>query len=94
MMEICSKMMTHHFVMTSSLRIKIFKFGTFCDFSFDINYNSRTKYLGMLSPLLLIYITPGVQRPPQKDTKCLPATQRKQTKRACYLLKFYAAIII
>ena len=31
--------MTHHFVMTSSLLIKNFKFG---NFSCDIDYNSRT----------------------------------------------------
>ena len=34
--------MTHHFVMTSSLHIKIFKIDKFCDFSSDIDYNSRT----------------------------------------------------
>ena len=35
-------MMTHHFVMTSSLRVKIIKIDTFGDFSCDIDYNSRT----------------------------------------------------
>ena len=34
--------MTHHFVMTSSLRIKNFKMDKFGDFSSDIDYNSRT----------------------------------------------------
>ena len=34
--------MTHHFVMTSSLRIKILKIDNFSDFSCDIDYNSRT----------------------------------------------------
>ena len=34
--------MTHHCVMTSSLRIKILKIDKFGDFSFDIDYNSRT----------------------------------------------------
>ena len=34
--------MTHHFVMTSSLRIKNFKIDKFVDFSSDIDYNSRT----------------------------------------------------
>ena len=37
-----SKMMAHHFVMTSSLCIKILKFVKFGDFSCDIDYNSRT----------------------------------------------------
>ena len=36
------KMITHHFVMTSSLLIKIFKIDKFVDFSWDIDYNSRT----------------------------------------------------
>ena len=35
-------MMTHHFVMTSSLLIKILKIDKFGDFSCDIDYNSRT----------------------------------------------------
>ena len=34
--------MTHHFVMTSSLPIKILKIDKFGDLSCDINYNSRT----------------------------------------------------
>ena len=35
-------MMTHHFVMTSSLLIKILKIAKFGDFSCDMDYNSRT----------------------------------------------------
>ena len=35
-------MMTHHFVMTSSLRIKNFKIDKFGDFSSEIGYHSRT----------------------------------------------------
>ena len=35
-------MKTHHFVMTSSLLIKILKIDKFGDFSCDIDYNSRT----------------------------------------------------
>ena len=34
--------MTHHSVMTSSLRIKNFKIDKFSDFSCDIEYNSET----------------------------------------------------
>ena len=34
-------MLTHHFVMTSSLLIKILKFDKFGDFSSDIDFNSR-----------------------------------------------------
>ena len=35
-------MITHHFVMTSSLLIKILKIDKFGDFLCDIDYNSRT----------------------------------------------------
>ena len=35
-------MMTHHPVMTSSLRIKIFKIDKFGDFSCDFDYNIST----------------------------------------------------
>ena len=35
-------MMTHHFVMTSSLRIKNFKIDKFGNFSSNIDYNSMT----------------------------------------------------
>ena len=41
MMQLSSKMMTHHFVMTSLLLIKILKIDNFEDFSSDIDYNSR-----------------------------------------------------
>ena len=44
MMQLSSKMMTDHFVMTSSLLIKKnFKIDKFGDFSCDIDYNSRTN---------------------------------------------------
>ena len=36
-------MTTHHFVMTPSLLIKILKIAKFGDFSYDIDYNSRTE---------------------------------------------------
>ena len=35
-------MMTHHFVMTSSLLIKILKIDKFGAFPYDIDYNNRT----------------------------------------------------
>ena len=35
--------MAHHFVITSSLRIKNFKFDKFGDFSSDIDYHSKTE---------------------------------------------------
>ena len=43
MMQLSSKIITYRSVMTSSLRIKIFKIDKFGDFSCDIDYNSRTE---------------------------------------------------
>ena len=54
--------MTRHSVMKSSLRFKIVKINKFGDFSCDIDYNSRTTYLEMLSPLLLIKVTSGAHK--------------------------------
>ena len=36
-------MMTHRFVMTSSLRVKIIKIDKFGDFSCDIDYTSNSR---------------------------------------------------
>ena len=44
-------MMTHHSVMTSSLRIKNFEIDKFDDFSSDFDYSSKTTYLEIVSPL-------------------------------------------
>ena len=70
-------MMTHHVVMTSSLRIKNFKIDKFGDFSSDIDYNSRTDIFRDAISLILTNVTPGDRR------ECPPAAQRKQAKRAC-----------
>ena len=43
MMQLSPKMMTYHFVMTSSLLIKILKIDKFGDFSCDIDYNCWTN---------------------------------------------------
>ena len=41
----------------------------------------------MLSPLELTNVTPGDQREPPADTKCPPAAQHKQAKRACTIYR-------
>ena len=77
--------MTHHSVMTSSLRIKILKIDKFGDFSCDIDYNSRTDlFRDVINlPYNLINVTTGAHRAPPADTLCPPAAHRKQAKRAC-----------
>ena len=76
-------MMTHHFVMTSSLRIKILKIDKFCDFSCDIDYNSRTDVFRDVISLIINQCDSGRPKEPPADTLCPPAAQRKQAKRAC-----------
>ena len=71
-------MMTHHFVMTSSSRNEILKIDKFGDFPCDIDNNSRTEVFRDI-----INVTPGALWVPLADTKCSPAAQRKQAKRAC-----------
>ena len=46
--------MTHHFVITSSLLIKILKIDKFGDFSCDIDLALWQTYLEKLSPIYLI----------------------------------------
>ena len=76
MIELSSKVMTHHSVMTSyaSKNLKIDKFG---DFSSDIDFYSKTD---MFKDVISLKIN---QRAPPADTKCPPAAQRKQANRAC-----------
>ena len=45
--------MTHHSVMTSSLRNKILKFDKFCDFSCDSDYNSRADVFSDVNFLII-----------------------------------------
>ena len=50
---IIQKILTHHFVMTSSLLIKNLKIDKFCDFSCDIEYNSRTDVFRNVISLII-----------------------------------------
>ena len=50
--------MTHHFFMTSSLRIKILKIGKFGDFSCDIYYNSRTDVFRVVISVIINHCNP------------------------------------
>ena len=70
--------MTHHSVMTSSLRTKNLKIF---DFPIDIDYNSKTYVFRDYLP----YNELMWARHPA-DTKCPPAAQRKQAKRGCVII--------
>ena len=45
--------MTHHFVMTSSLRIKNFKIDKFGDFSSEIDFNTKMEILRDVISLII-----------------------------------------
>ena len=45
--------MTHHSVITSSLRVKNLKIVKFCDFSCDVDYNSTTDVFRDVISLLI-----------------------------------------
>ena len=54
--------MTQHFVMTSSLRIKILKIDKFGYFSCDIDYNSRTDVFRDVISLIMNQCYPMRQK--------------------------------
>ena len=66
--------------MTSSLRNKNFKIDEFGDFSSDIEYRSKTDIFRDVISLIIKQCYPRRRREPPMDTKCPPATQRKQAK--------------
>ena len=69
--------------MTSSLRIKNFKIDKFGDFSSEIGFNTKMDIFRDVISLIVD------RREPPADTKCPPAAQRKQAKRACIYLYIY-----
>ena len=77
--------MTHHFAMTSSLLIKILKIDKFGAFSSDIDFKTKMDiFIDDISRLINQCHLQGDRRDPPADTKCLPAAQRNQAKRACH----------
>ena len=84
-------MMTHHYVVSSSLRIKIVNIDKFGDFSCDFDHNSRTDVFR--DPFYLRINQCDLRRraPP---VECPLAAQHKQPKRACYIWSYRSNIII
>ena len=84
--------MTHHFVMTSSLRIKILKIDEFGDFSCDIDYNSSTDIFRDVLSLIINQYYPS-QRAPLADTKCPHAAPRRASEARLFVIKIEQIII-
>ena len=62
MMQLSSKIMTHHSVMTSSVLIKILKIDKFGDFSCDIDFNSRRDVFRDVISLIINQSRPQVPK--------------------------------
>ena len=76
--------MTHHFVITSSLLIKILKIDKFVDFSCDIDYNSRTDVFRDVITLIINQWSPQVPKGRLLRTQSV-RQQHNQAKRACII---------
>ena len=74
-------MITHHYVMISSLCIKNFKFDYFSIFRVKSIIAVRQAYLMMLSTLISVSL--GAQRAPLVDKNYPLAALHKQANRAC-----------
>ena len=69
--------------MTSSLLIKNFKIDKFDDFSSEIDFNTKMDIFRDVISLIINQCDPRRPKGASGDTKCPPAAQRKQAKRAC-----------
>ena len=49
--------------------------------------SSKNDDSSLCYDVIITHVTPGDRREPPADTKCTPAAQRKQAKRACNALK-------
>ena len=88
MMQLSSKM-THHSVMTSSLRINILKIDKFGDYSSDINYNSKTDVFRDVISLIITQCDSRRPKGASGGPKVPASRARKQGERACILLILY-----
>ena len=80
-------MMTHQFVMTSSLRIKNFKIDKFGDFSSDIDYQSRTDIFRDALSLVIYQCDPRRPKGASVGYK-VSASRAAQASEARLLLLF------
>ena len=81
------KMMSHHFVMTSSLLIKILKtnLDKFGDFSSDIDFKTKMDIFRDDISLIINQFHPQATEGSLRRTLCVrqPRSASKQAKRAC-----------
>ena len=75
--------MTNHFVMTSSLHIKILKIDKFGDVSCDIDYNSRTDVFRDVISLIIDHCDP---RHPKGPSVGQSVRQPRSANKRCALV--------
>ena len=78
--------MTHHFVMTSSLLIKILKIGKFCDFSCDIDYDSRTDVFRDVISLIINQCDPRRPKGASGGQKVSASRAAQASEASLYIL--------
>ena len=76
-------MITHHFVMTSSLRIKNFIIDKFGDFPCDIDYNSRTDVFRDVISLIINQCDPRRPKGTSGGHKVSASRAAQASERAC-----------
>ena len=80
-------MMTHHFVMTSLLLIKILKIDKFGDFSCDINFNSRRDVLRDVISLIITQFEPRRPKGASGGHKVSASRAAQASEARLYLVK-------
>ena len=84
-------MITHHFVITSSLLIKIFKIDKFSDFSCDIDYNSRTDVFRDVMSLIINQCDP---RRPKGASGGHSVRQPRSASKRSALVYIYSTLAV
>ena len=81
-------MMTHHFVMTSSLRIKNFKIDKFGDFSSDIDYNSSIDIFRDVISLIISQFDPRRPKGASGGHKVSASRAAQASEARLYIYKY------
>ena len=85
--------MTHHFVMTSSLLIKILKIDKFGDFSCDIDYNSRTDVFRDVISLIINQCDPWATEGSLRRTQSVRQPRTASKRSALVISKTLRSVL-
>ena len=82
-------MMTHHFVMTSSLRIKNFKIDKFSDFSSEIDFNTKMDIFRDVISLIINQCDPRRPKGASGGHQVSASRASQASEARLFLLKYY-----